>query len=138
MKKYPTRAELQANLLLSQTPFRYLTQVVFGFYIIDFVIPQKLLAIEVDGSSHDNKEEYDARRDAFIKESGLKILHIKNEELYNLISLVCSYENILNFSEIYKTCVTKAECVYEDAARPKRKSKHKKRLPNRCRKKKIP
>jgi very-short-patch-repair endonuclease len=41
-------------------------QKIIGNYIADFYCAEKQVVIEVDGSSHDHKAEYDAQRDAFL------------------------------------------------------------------------
>lgn len=53
-------------------------QVVFGFYILDFIIPSKLLVVEIDGESHLVQREHDKRRDAFCEQFGLTVLRIPN------------------------------------------------------------
>ena len=37
--------------------------------------------IEIDGSTHNEKTTYDARRDAFLKGLGLKIIHIDAKDV---------------------------------------------------------
>lgn len=109
MKKHPTRHELLTNLLLSQAGYRYLTQVVFGFYIIDFIIPSLLLAIEIDGSSHNSKQDYDARRDQFIISHGLKVIHVKNEDVSStLLPILSSFPPVPGFLDLFKACKKKA------------------------------
>lgn len=56
-------------------------QVILGFYIADFVGKDRNFILEVDGSSHDNKEVYDFNRDKFFKEVGFKVIHIRNEDV---------------------------------------------------------
>src|SRR3989344_2783217 len=51
-------------------------QVIIGNYIVDFFIPELGLVFEIDGSSHDNKIEYDAERDAFMKDLSLLVVRI--------------------------------------------------------------
>jgi len=41
----------------------------------------KGVVIEVDGSSHDDKAEYDAQRDAFLMGLGLTVIHIKADDV---------------------------------------------------------
>lgn len=55
-------------------------QVVFGYYILDFVVPEKLLVIEIDGESHTSPSDraHDARRDSFCQRMGLTVLRISN------------------------------------------------------------
>lgn len=51
-------------------------QKIIGNYIVDFYCAEKQAVIEVDGSSHDDKAEYDAQRDAFLMGLGLCVIHI--------------------------------------------------------------
>lgn len=51
-------------------------QVIIGNYIVDFFIPELGLVFEIDGSSHDDKFEYDAERDNFMQSLNLKIVRI--------------------------------------------------------------
>lgn len=51
-------------------------QVVIGNYIVDFFIPELGLVFEIDGSSHDNKFEYDAERNAFMEDLNLQVVRI--------------------------------------------------------------
>lgn len=61
-----------------------------GPYIIDFFIPSVDLAIEVDGKIHLKREvkEKDRNKDAFLKENGIHIVRITNEEVLNDIKRV--------------------------------------------------
>lgn len=51
-------------------------QKIIGNYIVDFYCAEKQTVLEVDGSSHDDKAEYDAQRDAFLVGLGLYVIHI--------------------------------------------------------------
>ena len=60
-------------------------QKIIGNYIVDFYCLDCGVVIEIDGSSHDNKQEYDAQRDAYLKGFGLTVIHISADEvLYNM------------------------------------------------------
>ena len=37
--------------------------------------------VEIDGSSHNNKQEYDAKRDEFLESLGLTVIHIPVEDV---------------------------------------------------------
>jgi len=39
------------------------------------------VVIEIDGSSHDDKQEYDAERDAYLKGLGLTVIHVKDSDV---------------------------------------------------------
>lgn len=58
-------------------------QKVIGNYIVDFYCTNCNVVIEIDGSSHDDKVEYDAKRDAFLKSLGLTIIHIPVADVMN-------------------------------------------------------
>ena len=51
-------------------------QKIIGNYIVDFYFAEKQLVIEIDGASHDEKQEYDTNRDAFLMGLGLVVVHI--------------------------------------------------------------
>ena len=51
-------------------------QKIIGNYIVDFYCPQLDLVLEIDGSSHIGKEEYDAKRDEYLKSLELNVLHV--------------------------------------------------------------
>lgn len=48
------------------------------FFIADFYCAEKNLVIELDGSSHNNRKEYDDNRDRIMKELGLTVMRFKN------------------------------------------------------------
>ena len=52
-------------------------QKIVGNYIVDFYCTNCNVVIEIDGSSHDDKQEYDAERDKFLESVGLKVIHIQ-------------------------------------------------------------
>ena len=63
-------------------------QVIIGNYIVDFFIPELGLVFEIDGSSHDDKIEYDAERDAFMKDLNLEVIRIVDIDVKKNISSV--------------------------------------------------
>ena len=56
-------------------------QKVIGNYIVDFYCAKLKLVIEVDGSSHDNKFEYDFARDDYLRGLGLYVIHINDADV---------------------------------------------------------
>ena len=58
-------------------PFR--RQQAVGSYIVDFICLPKRLIIEVDGTWHDERGEYDSVRDEQLKNLGYTILRFSNE-----------------------------------------------------------
>jgi very-short-patch-repair endonuclease len=53
-------------------------QRIIGNYIVDFYVKTLGLVIEIDGSSHDNKEEYDQKREDYFVSLGLKVYRISD------------------------------------------------------------
>lgn len=48
-------------------------QRIIGNYIVDFYVKALGLVVEIDGSSHDNKQAYDDARQAYLESFGLKV-----------------------------------------------------------------
>jgi len=67
-------------------------QKIIGNYIVDFYVPSLSLVIEIDGSSHHYKEEYDHERESFFNLLGLNVFKVSDMDvkmnlsriLYNL------------------------------------------------------
>ena len=56
-------------------------QVPMLHFIVDFYCHEIHLAIEIDGSSHDNKQEYDVRRQAMLEEQGVRFIRFTDIEV---------------------------------------------------------
>jgi very-short-patch-repair endonuclease len=56
-------------------------QKIIGNYIVDFYCLDCGVVVEIDGSSHDDKEGYDAERDAFLTGLGLVVIHISAKDV---------------------------------------------------------
>mgnify|MGYP001435501761 CR=1 FL=1 len=52
-------------------------------YIVDFYCTNCNVVIEIDGSSHNGKEDYDAKRDEYLESLGLTVIHIPVTEVMN-------------------------------------------------------
>jgi very-short-patch-repair endonuclease len=66
-------------------------QKIIGNYIVDFYCAEKAVVIEVDGSSHDHKVEYDAQRDAFLMGLGLTVIHLRDGDVKENLSCVMGF-----------------------------------------------
>ena len=66
-------------------------QKVIGNYIVDFYCKKLGLIIEIDGSSHDHKVEYDRRRNNFLMGLGLKMIHIPAKDVLHDLSGVMRF-----------------------------------------------
>ncbi len=51
-------------------------QRIIGNFIVDFYVKTLGLIIEIDGSSHNEKQEYDGIREDFLKSLGLRIFRV--------------------------------------------------------------
>jgi very-short-patch-repair endonuclease len=63
-------------------------QIVIGNFIVDFLCQERNTVIEIDGSSHDDKREYDTERDAFLIGLGLQVVRVSAEDVLNNITSV--------------------------------------------------
>jgi leucyl-tRNA synthetase/very-short-patch-repair endonuclease len=84
MRNSPTEAEekLWEELLKDKKlGFKFTRQKPIGNYILDFYCSELLLAIEVDGSIHEKREEYDLARTEFLNGCGIKVIRFTNEQI---------------------------------------------------------
>ena len=63
-------------------------QKVIGSYIVDFFVKRLGLVIEIDGGSHNDKEDYDAQRDKYLKDLGLKVFHTTDYDVLQHVNIV--------------------------------------------------
>ena len=66
-------------------------QRIIGNFIVDFYCPEKRTIIEVDGSSHNDKVEYDKARDELLTAQELNIIHINAKDVLNNMDGVLEY-----------------------------------------------
>ena len=59
-----------------------------NYFIADFYCDEKKIVIELDGPIHQDTEEYDRFRDIEMKEKGINVLRLKNDELKNLVAVL--------------------------------------------------
>ena len=71
----------KALLSKEQTGVRFLRQRSIDHFIVDFFAPNLGLIIEIDGSSHYSKPEYDFFRQEKLKELGFDILRFSEGEV---------------------------------------------------------
>ena len=78
-------------------------QRIIGNYIVDFYVKKLGLVVEIDGVSHEGKEQYDAEREHYLKSLGLKIFRIPVVEvLQNMSKALTDLENFIieNYGEV--------------------------------------
>lgn len=82
--------EMVRNRKLVGKKFLRQHPVIYSFYkrplyfVADFYCAEAKLILEIDGSVHNYQEEYDSQREFILKQKGLTVLRIKNEELKNI------------------------------------------------------
>lgn len=64
-------------------------QRIIGNYIVDFYVKTLGLVVEIDGESHNDKEEYDEKREKYLISLGLKVFKTSNfKVLHDLENLL--------------------------------------------------
>jgi very-short-patch-repair endonuclease len=71
-------------------------QKVIGNYIVDFYLKEFGIAIEIDGSSHNDKIEYDKKRDEFLVSLGIRIFRVYDKDVrFNLDGVLRGLEEFI-------------------------------------------
>jgi len=68
--------------------YQFLRQKPLYNYIVDFFCYELMLAIEVDGVTHDYKPEYDAKRQYELESHGIRFIRIHDIEILQNIDAV--------------------------------------------------
>ncbi len=82
MRRNPTEPEKRLWRHLSNSQLgghKFRRQSVIGWFIADFLCPQKALIVEVDGDTHD--EAKDRVRDDVLAERGFRVLRVTNDDV---------------------------------------------------------
>jgi very-short-patch-repair endonuclease len=59
---------------------KFRRQVPIGQYIVDFLCVEHDLILELDGDSHNERGEYDMRRQQILESNGYRVLRISNDD----------------------------------------------------------
>ncbi len=71
-------------------------QKIIGNYIVDFYIKSLGVVIEIDGSSHNDKEDYDNKRQLFLESLDLVVYRISDYRIKNdLIDVMKDLEDFI-------------------------------------------
>ena len=82
--------------------YEFHRQVPLDHYIVDFYCHELSLAIEIDGSSHDNKYEYDLKRQRILESLGVRFVRFGNIDVKrNMNDVLRALEIVI--SEIEKS-----------------------------------
>lgn len=61
--------------------YQFMRQKPIGDYIVDFYCSPLKLVVEIDGLTHIGKEEYDVRREKYLKSLGLNVLRFFDNDV---------------------------------------------------------
>lgn len=84
LRQNPTEVERQLwrHLRLWQLDgHKFRRQQPIGNYIVDFVCLEKRVIVELDGGQHADQSEYDAERDAWLREQRFTVLRFWNNDV---------------------------------------------------------
>lgn len=84
-RRNPTQAEFIMWQYLRKNKFGYKftrQKPIFRF-ILDFYCSELLLAIEIDGESHNSRANYDAERDKYLEKINIKTIRFSNDQVLN-------------------------------------------------------
>ena len=87
----PTKAERifwSEILQYDKIKYRFLRQKPINKFILDFYCSKLLLAIEIDGDSHNNKKYLDSERDIFLAKYNIKTIRYTNEQVFNKLNII--------------------------------------------------
>ena len=89
-RKNPTVGEKEFWKLLSykKLGYKFTKQKPSGRFILDFYCSDLLLDIEIDGDSHNKKQNYDQGRDLYLEQRAIKTIRFRNEDVLNNIEKV--------------------------------------------------
>jgi very-short-patch-repair endonuclease len=60
--------------------FKFRRQHPIGNYIADFYCAEAALVVELDGMTHEGREDYDSKREAWLESQGLFVVRITNRD----------------------------------------------------------
>ena len=66
-------------------------QKIIGNFIVDFYCAEKAVVIEVDGASHDTKQDEDAERDGYLEGLGLPVIRLLVKDVLQNMEGVVAY-----------------------------------------------
>lgn len=99
MRRHPTAAEralwevLRDRRLLGM---KFRRQHAIGRFIVDFYCADAQLVIEVDGMIHQQTQEADAERTAYLEARGLRVIRFRNTDvLHDITTVVATLERVL-------------------------------------------
>ncbi len=110
-RKNPTPAEMKiwlAILSYKKLGYKFTRQKPIDHFILDFYCSKLLLAIEIDGDSHCQNNDYDLLRTKKLNDLGIKVIRYTNDEVLHNLDAV--YNNILFQLKIRTKQIKKSPC----------------------------
>lgn len=92
LRKHMTDAESQLWRHLRRRNiegFKFRRQHPLGPFVADFACLEARLIVEIDGGQHGERESYDGRREAWLRQQGYRVLRFWNNEV------LCETESVL-------------------------------------------
>ncbi|WP_233263321.1 endonuclease domain-containing protein [Caedibacter taeniospiralis] len=80
--------QLKSRKLLN---LKFDRQTIIGNYIVDFYCYELGVVIEIDGCTHDFKTVYDTRRDGYLQQHGLMVIHLLDRDVKQSLSAAVAY-----------------------------------------------
>ena len=113
LDKFDSSYEIIAAIILIHNGVKFEPQASVGRYRVDFLLPEELVVLEIDGERHKNRKCYDSERDKFIHEQlgeDYEIIRIETEllqknakELVRAFRKICEYRAYGYHSDIYRS-----------------------------------
>jgi len=106
LKKEMTKSERLFETKLKETNIKYKKQMILGFFILDFCLPDHMINFEIDGEYHEIQPLKDKLRDRFVSNCGYSVIRVKNKDVkkYDLSFLkhFCVYDECVFRSSLAK------------------------------------
>ena len=109
--KFDSSYEIIAAIVLIKDKVHIKPQTKVGKYSVDFLLPEELVVLEIDGERHKNRKYYDSQRDKAIKQTlgqNWEIIRIDTElldkdakSLLKAIRKIFEYRVFNNHTDIY-------------------------------------
>jgi very-short-patch-repair endonuclease len=80
-RRNPTTSEDLIWKEIKKLSYPFLRQKPLIRFVLDFYCSKLLLAVEIDGDSHDKKKYYDKERDKMLEGIGIKTVRFRNERV---------------------------------------------------------
>lgn len=121
MRANPTFYEQQFAERLQSVGIAFESQVVIVPYIVDFLLPGRLI-VEIDGKIHLDQKQYDARRDKYLKQRSYRLKRVLNENV-----LSCNLEQLLDVKSLTPVIGKPVIGKRRQSAQARKKEKQKRR-----------